>query len=150
MGEHHLEERLFNLENNYQRYDGNEEEIYSGPECIVVRHYRRFGQVAHYAVIGGIPIAYCVGHDVVKPSGRRFIVTSTFVHPDHRGKGIGSTVYRAIIDDGIILVSDWDLSDGAKALWASLMRDEPRRDVIHFKDGYVAKRRQTRIDAIRE
>lgn len=141
MSEPYLDERLFNLENNYRRYEGEEEAIHSGETFSIVRHYRPFGQVAHYALIDGEPVAYCVGHDVVRPSGRRFVVTSTFVHPDHRKKGIGSTIYRAIINDGITLVSDWDLSEGAKALWASLLQNEPRRDVIHFKDGYVAKRR---------
>ena len=142
MSELHLNERLFNLENNYRRYEGDSEELHRDEDCIVVRHYRPFGQLAHYAVINGEPVAYCVGHDVMRPSGRRFIVTSTFVHPDYRKKGIGSTIYRAIIDEGVMLVSDWDLSEGAKGLWQSLLRNEPRRDVFHFKDGFAAKRRR--------
>lgn len=140
--EYNLDERLFNLANNYERHKAGNEKVRERSGVTIIRQTRPFGSCVYYAVIEGTPVAYCAGHDISRPSGRRFVITSTFVHPDHRRKGIGRTIYTAIIDQGITLVSDWDLSDGAKALWAHLMREEPMGDVIYFQDGYVAKRRR--------
>lgn len=143
--EHNLDERLFNLSTNYKRHKAGNEKVCERGGITIVRQTRPFGPCAYYAVADETPIAYCVGHDISRPSGRRFVITSTFVHPEYRRKGIGRTIYTAIIDQGITLVSDWDLSDGARALWAHLMREEPMGDIIYFKEGYVAKRRGRKI-----
>lgn len=145
MSEHNLAQRLNNLSSNYARYDGEEEELHTDGPFRIVRHRRGMGRIAHYAVIDDIPVAYCTGYDAKRPNRQRFIITSTFVHPDYRKKGIAAAIYRAIIDDGITLVSDWELSEGAKALWAHLQRSEPMRDIISFREGYVAHRRSSRM-----
>ena len=139
--EPYLAERLFNLAENYARHIDSSEKIFEEDNLSIIRQQRLFGQAAYYAVINGEPVGYVVGHDVKRANGRRFVITSTFIRPENRYQGIGKSVYLAIIDSGVTLVSDWDLSPGAKALWASLMQSEPRKDVISFKEGYVARRR---------
>ena len=139
--EFNLEERLFNLANNYEKHKAGNEKLCDRDGLSVIRQTRPFKSIVHYAVIGDTPLAYCAGREIRRPSGLRFVITSTFVHPAYRRQGVASAIYTAIIDQGITLVSDWDLSDGAKALWAHLMREEPMGDVIYFQDGYVAKRR---------
>lgn len=143
--EHNLKERLSNLANNYEKYKAGNETLCERDGVCVIRQTRPFKAIVHYAVIGDVPIAYCAGHEIRRPSGLRFVITSTFVHPAYRRQGVANAIYTTIIDQGTTLVSDWDLSDGAKALWAHLMREEPIGDVIFFKDGYVAKRRGRKI-----
>ncbi len=134
--------RIRNLEANYRRWGRPDCSIPTGqPGLTVERQARDFGQAAYYGVKNGEPVAYCVGHDVHRPCGRRFVITSTFVHPEHQRQGIARAVYLAIIDSGTTLVSDWDLSPGAIALWRSLMASQPRGTVLHFKEGFVARRR---------
>ena len=136
------QQQIDNLQNNYAKFNGKRVAVADLNGISIEYHDRGMGRAAYYAVKDGEPVAYCVGYVAKRPNHERFMISSTFVHPDWRRKGIGQGIYLAIINQGITLVSDWDLSPGGEALWASLMRNEPRRDIIHFKDGYVAKRRQ--------
>jgi len=138
---HSHDGRKLRLETGHRACASHAQEVHREGALSIVRGPAMHGRITHYAVLEGIPVAYCAGSDERHPSGRRFVIDATFVHPAHRRKGIAKAMYRAIIDTGTTLVSDWDLSEGAHHLWASLMRDEPMRDVIHFQDGYVARRR---------
>lgn len=116
----------------------------------VVRQRRDYGEAAYYAIINGKPVGYVVGHHVdrhlsaihepVRYRRRaRFIITSLFVAPVHRGIGIASGLYSSIIKSGVILVSDWDRNDGSNALWCSLQDRLPRRTVASFSGLYIGR-----------
>ena len=136
--------RMQNLHNNYQANKASEELVCEIPVKVVF-HRRDFGRGAFYALKGGKPIAYCVGN-LQRREGRRsrFIITSTFVDPQYQKQGVGFALYRAILSTNITLVSDWDQSEGAIALWERLMREEPMGTVVRFKDGYFARKNLTR------
>lgn len=138
---HACDDRILRLETGHRACAHEAQAIHHDGALSIVRSPVKHGRITHYAVLEGRPIAYCAGNDELHASGRRFVIDATFVRPEHRRRGIATTLYRAIIDTGTTLVSDWDLSEGAHRLWASLMRKEPMRDIIHFQDGYVARRR---------
>lgn len=138
----HADTQVQNLHNNYHKNKAGERLICEVP-LKVVFHKRDFGQGAYYAIKNGVPIAYCVGN-VRQREGRRdrFVISSTFVDPHHRCQGVGIALYRAILSTGVVLVSDWDQSEGAVALWERLLREEPWKTVVRFGDGYFARRKQ--------
>ncbi len=137
-------DRMQNLHNNYQKNKDVEELVCEIP-LKVVFHRRDFGRGAFYALKNGRPIAYCVGN-LQRREGRRsrFIITSTFVDPQFQRQGVGFALYRAILSTNITLVSDWDQSEGAIALWERLLREEPMGNVVRFKNGYFARKRRNR------
>jgi GNAT superfamily N-acetyltransferase len=134
--------RMDSLVRNYEKNKAGEIVISEIP-LKVVCHDRGYGQKAFYAIRNGTPIAYCVGHFQQRQGRRdRFIITSTFIHPDFQRKGIGLALYRTILSTGVVLISDWDQSDGAVALWEKLLREEPMGDIVRFQNGYFARRKK--------
>lgn len=136
-----METQIFNLENNYKQHAGQVTHLLDEGEYKVEYHHRNFGRGAYYLTHKGRPVAYCVGHEVKRNTSQRFMITSTFVHPDYRKQGNGRKLYEAIIDSGVLLVSDWDQTEGAIALWKGLLRDLPLRTVAIVGDRYIAKKR---------
>lgn len=109
------------LKNNYNNNHSKEVVAQCQETGITIElHNRDMGREAFYAVKSGEPIAYCVGHRLHRKSGQWFCIKSTFVHPDHQKQGIGMMVYAAILDSGRTVISDYDLSEGAVALWTKL------------------------------
>ncbi len=138
--------RQANLTNNFASYEGKRE-IFAQASCklgdiTIQRHKRPSGQHCYYAVktVNGVetPLAYVLGYPDKTNHRERFIIITSFVTVRAQKMGIGTAVYSAIINSGTMLVSDWDISEGAHALWASLIRKYPMRSIAKFSDGYVA------------
>lgn len=134
-------QHLLNLESNYH-LDPRPTIMHTEGDLVIERHDRGFGRQVHYAVRDGIPVGFVAGQSDARPGRRvRFRISLTFVRREHRRSGVARTIYRAIMNDGSVLISDWDQTEGAIALWMSLMRDEPHGDVFMFRNGYVGRRR---------
>lgn len=88
-----------------------------------------FGRTVFYIVRNETPVGYIAGYDV----DQAFMIMSTFLVPIVRRKGVATAMYGAIIRLTGKLISDWDLSDGAKALWNTLMRDPTF--IVSYDDG---------------
>lgn len=109
------------LKNNYKNHLSKEVVAQCQETGITIElHDRNMGREAFYAVKNGEPIAYCVGNKLQRKSGMWFGIQSTFVRPDYQKQGVGMMIYTAILDSGRTVISDYDLSEGAVALWTKL------------------------------
>lgn len=129
------------LDYNYHHAPGDKSIIATIGDIVIERHERGFGRSVFYAVRDGVPLAYVAGHVITRAGRRtRFQITSTFVSRPSRRQGIALLIYRTIMDSGLVLVSDWDQTEGAIALWQKLMQTERRGHVFSFQNGYVGRR----------
>lgn len=134
------EQQLLNLVSNFEKTpsDHVHTQIVGDKQISILFQERGLGQGCYYAVIDGQPVAYCFGYNQKRSARKtRFIIKSTFVHPAYRQQGIGAALYTAIINSSVILVSDWELSPGAAALWNKLQQSLPYRTIISACDGYI-------------
>ncbi len=128
-----------NLERNYERFEGERLSLDSEEGLNIEIHHRDTGKTVFYVVMDDIPIAYCIGTITRQHGRQRFVIASTFITRQSRGQGIGTELYKSIIASGTTLVSDWELSAGGQALWASLRRDMPQRSIIQIGDIFVGR-----------
>jgi len=127
------------LKNNYKNRLSKEVVAHCPESGITIElHNRDMGREAFYAVKNGEPIAYCVGHRMVRKSKQWFCIKSTFVRPDHQKQGVGMMVYTAILNTGRTIISDYELSEGAMALWSKL-RNNPALRVRKEWRQYIAR-----------
>lgn len=121
----HIQE--VNLVQNFRHFKGERThltDVQTALGLVTIEHHdRQFGRGVYYAVHEGNPIAYCSGLHHAKAGYDYFLIQSTFVTALARRKGVGLALYAAIIETRKKLVSDYELSDGAQALWARLARD---------------------------
>lgn len=136
-------DRLSNLANNFVKTQTVKiDEITTGNLTVEIHiQDRGGGRECYYAVINGEPAAYCYGNVQKRRTGKRFVIASTFVHPQYQRKGVGTALYTSIINSNVMLVSDWDLSPGAISLWEKLLKSLPFKTVVVVRDGYFARKR---------
>lgn len=85
-----------------------------------------FGRRIFYIVKNGYPVGYVSGY--VDLDGHSVQINSTYLSPIVRRKGLGTMVYKTIIQNVDMLISDSDRSEGANRLWAKLAQD-PTLDI---------------------
>ena len=128
------------LRNNYKNHRSKEVLSQDSDGIVIEVHDRDMGREAFYAVHDGIPVAYCVGHRVRKKNRQFFCIKSTFVHPDWQQKGIGTKIYENIARTGRVIISDYELSDGARKLWTRLSQGKLR--VVRIGKQFIAFQRK--------
>lgn len=83
---------------------------------------RGAGREIYMAVINDSPVAYCVGYREVRGTTSRFRISVTYVWRSHRRQGIAQQIYLTILNQGRVLISDFEISNGAKSLWCKLSK----------------------------
>jgi len=89
-----------------------------------VYEHEEYDKLIAYIVKGDEPLGYCSCYTqdgVVQ-------INSTFITATDRSKGLGTILYKALIEQGYTLISDTERSPGANALWSKLSKD-PELDI---------------------
>ena len=130
------EERIREL---YASYHKVSPVIYSSEELRIILIERGMGRETYLAIKNGKPVAYVAGNRQFNGAGQiRFRIASSYVTLKHRRQGIGHAIYLAILNQGRVLISDFELSEGAYAMWNKLRGDADLK--VRFTGvQYVAK-----------
>jgi GNAT superfamily N-acetyltransferase len=106
--------RNWNVRKSLRRLIGGDD-IHTVYECKL-----QGGVTVFYIIHKGIPVGYIHCYNLT-PAVQ---ISSTYISPDFRRRGLGTLSYKSIIDHVGTLVSDNDRSEGAEALWAKLSLDQ--------------------------
>lgn len=106
-----------NLQNNWKdrriiarKIGGNDQyDIY---QCNITA-----GRIVFYIVKDYTPVGYV---STCEDAQKRIVINSTYITPIARRRGLGTLAYEAILRTFGTLISDTDISDGARALWSKL------------------------------
>lgn len=136
------EQQETNLHRNWEDRKNIAKLIFNDGRYRIYRCRLDDGRLIYYTTFDHFPIGYVAGHEA--PAG--MIIGSTYFSPTVRRCGVGTMTYRAIIGHEKAVISDYERTKGAEALWEKLKKNSSITVSQHDRNQYIASRKETEVN----